>query len=70
MTCTNISYVIDQTRLFLGEPSKGRLSVFCAHSYSFYHTKYDSLLSNLHVHISTLISTFNVKTFIKNMHNI
>ena len=68
MTCTNIGYVIDQTKLFLGEPSKGRLSVFCAHS--FYHTKYDSLLSNLHVHISTLISTFNVKTFIKNMHNV
>ena len=68
MTCINISYVIDQTKLFLGEPSKGRLSVLFAHS--FHHTKYDSLLSNVPVHLSTLISTFNVKTFIKNMQNV
>ena len=68
MTCINISYVIAQTKLFLGEPSKCRLSVLCAHS--FYNTKYDSLLSNVHVHLSTLISTFNVKTFIKNTHNV
>ena len=40
MTGINISYVIDQTKLFLGQPSKGRLSVLCAHS--FYHTKYDA----------------------------
>ena len=66
MTCTNISYAIDQTKWFQGKPSKGRLSVFCAHS--FHHTKYDSLLSNLHVHLSPLISTFNAKTFIKNRH--
>ena len=66
MACTNISYAIDQTKWFQGKPSKGRLSVFCAHS--FHHTKYDSLLSNLHVHLSPLISTFNVKTFIKNRH--
>ena len=66
MTCTNISYAIDKTKWFQGKPSKGRLSVLCAHS--FHHTEYDSLLSNLHVHLSPLISTFNVKTFIKNRH--
>ena len=38
------------------------LAVLCTHY--FHHTKYDSLLSYLHVHLSMLISTFNVKTFI------
>ena len=52
MTCINISYAMNQTKLFLDKHSKGRLSVLCAHS--FHHTKYGSLLSNLPVHLPTL----------------